>query len=129
MRDLYNNIGLTVAIPAAVYTADNTPAAIDLKGFEAAVVTLSIGVGGITFSTTNKIEFVLTHSDDDATYTAVQAADVQGPASVGTGGIVLSLTAAQAAATVAKIGYIGNKRFLKLLGEDDLTRNYRVWNF
>lgn len=117
MRDLHNNIGLAVALPAAAYDADNTPAAIDLQGFESAVVAISVGVGGITFTGTNKVEFKLTHSDDDSSYSAVTVADVLGLDSVGTGGIIHSLTAAHAAATVTKVGYIGGKRYLKLLAD------------
>lgn len=117
MRDLFNNLGLSVAIPAAEYDADNTPAAIDLQGFEGALAEISVGAGGITFSGTNKIEFKLTHSDDDSSYEAVTDADVQGLASVGTGGIILALTAAHASASVTKVGYVGGKRYLKLLAD------------
>lgn len=117
MRDLYSNLGIAIAIPAATYDADNTPAAVDLLGFDSALVELSIGVGGITFSGTNKVEFKLTHSDDNSSYDAVTLADVQGVESVGTGGIIKSLTAAHAAASVTKVGYVGNRRYLKLLAD------------
>lgn len=118
MRDLYNNLGFAIAIPAAEYDADSTPASIDLLGFDSAVIELSIGEGGITFSGTNKIEFKLTHSDSATEgFTAVTAADVLGVETVGTGGIVKALTAAHATPSVTKIGYIGNKRYLRLLAD------------
>lgn len=116
MRDPYNNIGFKVALPAAAYAADNTPAAIDLGDAAGAVLEISVGVGGITFSGTNKIEFILTHSDDNSTYTNVALADVIGPVSVSSG-IVMSLVAAHASADVTKIGYKGGKRYLKLLAD------------
>lgn len=116
MKDMYSNVAVVEAIAAATLAADNTPAAIDLAGYNSAMIVLSVGAGGITFSDTNKIEFVLTHSDDDTTYTAVALADVQGPTSVTTG-IVKSLVAAHAAGTVDRIGYIGGKRYLKLLAD------------
>ncbi len=73
--------------------------------------------GGITFSGSNKVEFVLTESDDDSTFTAVAAADVlHAPVTV-TSGIVYNLIAAHASATVTRIGYIGKKRYLKLLAD------------
>lgn len=119
-RDLASNISLIEAIAPAVLAADNTPAAIDLLDYGAAVLSLHIGVGGITFSSSNKIEFVLTHSDDDSTYTAVTADDLVkdslAPATI-TSGIIRSLTAAHAAATLQKLGYIGGKRYLKLLAD------------
>lgn len=113
-------------VPAAVFgpvamNADNTPAAIDLLGFQAATLLLQVGIGGITFDTTNKIEFKLTHSDDNSTYTAVAAADVllgtNADTSVGTGGIIKSLTAAQAAAAIVEVVYLGGKRYVKLLAD------------
>ncbi|WP_377299728.1 hypothetical protein [Rhizobium sp. SGZ-381] len=117
MKDLHSKVKRTVAIGCAVLSADNTPAAIDLQGYDSAEILLDIGVGGITFSGTNKIEFVLTHSDDDSTYTAVTLADMLGLASVGSGGIIKALTSAHAAAAVYRFGYKGNKRYLKLLAD------------
>jgi hypothetical protein len=116
MRDIVHNIGLVNAIDPAVYAADNTPAAIDLLGFDSAAIALHVGVGGITFNGTNKVEFILTHSDDDATYAAVVADDVQGVDSVASG-IIKALKTAHAAADVTKVGYVGGKRYLKLLAD------------
>jgi len=116
MRDIVHNIGLVNAIDPAVYAADNSPVAIDLLGFESAAIALHIGAGGITFNGTNKVEFVLSHSDDDVTYAPVVTDDVQGVDSV-TGGIIKALKTAHAAADVTKVGYIGNRRYLKLLAD------------
>ena len=116
MRDLHSNLAAAIALPAAAYAADNTPAAVDLSGFESAMLAIEVGVGGITFDGTNKVEFKLTHSEDDSSYDAVTADDVQG-VTVGAGGIVLSLIAAHAAATVTRVGYIGDRQFLKLLAD------------
>lgn len=121
MRDLMNNVSSVLAIGPVSLTADNTPAAIDLAGFDSAMIEIAVGIGGITFSSSNKIEFVLTHSKDNVTYSAVTADDVRlgtnADASVGTGGIVRSLVAAHAAPTVAKVGYIGPNRYLKVLAD------------
>jgi len=117
MKDLHNNVAVVEVLPPAAMTADNTPAALDLGGFRSAVLLLHVGIGGITFTGSNKIEFKLTHSDDDATYEAVTADDLDGVDSVGTGGIVKSLTSEQAAATLDKIAYKGGRRYLKLLAD------------
>lgn len=119
-RDQASSIFPVTAIVPAVLTADNTPAAIDLRGYHSATILLTIGVGGITFTGTNKIEFVLTHSDDDTTYTPVTdndvVKDVLAPDAI-TNGIVRALTAAHAAADVQKLGYVGGKRYVKLLAD------------
>lgn len=116
MRDLISNVSPVYAIPPATYNADNTPGAVDLRGFDSALFLIGVGVGGITFDGTNKVEFKLTHSDDDSTYTAVAQDDVQG-VTVGSGGIVRSLIAAHAAATITEVGYVGGKRYTKLLAD------------
>ncbi len=103
-------------LPPAVYIADNTPVSVDLSSGIAATLILQVGIGGITFTGSNKIEFVLTHSDDDVTYANVATADLVGVTGV-TGGIVRSLIAAHAAPSLTKIGYIGRKRYLKLLAD------------
>ena len=115
-KDFSTSISPVQAIGPAVIAADNTPAAIDLGNFGAAVINISVGVGGITFSDTNKIEFKLTHSDDDSTYDAVTQEDISG-VTVDTGGIVRSLVAAHAAASLTKVGYHGGKRYLKVLAD------------
>ncbi|MAM72600.1 MAG: hypothetical protein CMO29_02155 [Tistrella sp.] len=117
MKDIHSAMSVAVAIGNAVLTADNTPAAIDLRGYDAAEILLAIGAGGITFSGANKIEFKLTHSDDDVTYDAVDIGDVLGVASVGTGGIIKALIAAHADAAAYRFGYKGGRRYLKLLAD------------
>lgn len=120
MRDLASAL-VSFPVLNATLTADNTPAALDLIGFNAALILIQVGVGGITFDGSNKIEFKVTHSDDDSTYVAVAAADVvlgqNADASVGTGGIVRSLVAAHGAISSAEISYVGGKRYLKVLAD------------
>jgi len=116
MRDLANLISAAALIEAAVYDADSTPASVDLAGFGSAVILLHVGVGGITFTDANKIEFVLSHSDDGTNFDPVAATDVQGVDSV-ENGIVKALTAAHADDDVTKIGYMGGRRYLKLLAD------------
>lgn len=99
MRDLMNDIGFVQAVVPQVLTATNTSAAIDLLGFAAAVIRISAGaiVGAGNF--TPKLQECATSG---GTYTDVVAADLNG-----------TFPAALAASTGYKVGYIGNKRFLK----------------
>lgn len=115
MKDIHSDMLAALAFAPNVYTDDPTALTIDLRGYDAAEIILAVGVGDITFSGTNKIEFKLTHSDDDSTYTAVELKDVLGVASVGTGGIIKALTSAHAAAAAYRFGYKGGKPYLKLL--------------
>lgn len=117
MKDIHSSMSAAVAIGAALLSADNTPASISLIGYDAAEILLTVGAGGIVFSGTNKIEFKLTHSDDDVTYTAVELKDVLGVDAVGTGGIIKALVAAHADPAVYRFGYKGGKPYLKLLAD------------
>lgn len=118
MRDLISNTAASILIAAAALDADNTPAAVSVAGFDGAVIDIHVGIGGITVTGTNKVEFKLTHGDAAAgAFTAVALADVQGIDAVGTGGIIKSLITAHAAADVTRVGYIGGKAFLKLLAD------------
>jgi len=115
MQDIHSCLFAQI-VDNATLSADNTPAAIDRQGYDAAEILLLIGIGGITFTVTNKIEFVLTHSDDNVTYTNVTTADMLG-VTVASGGIIKALTAAHAAANAYRFGYKGGKRYLKLLAD------------
>lgn len=116
MRDMHSNVAVATLIGAAALAADNTPASVDLAGYNSAEIVLAIGVGGITFSGTNKVEFKLTHSDDDSAYSDVTTDDMLG-VTVASGGIIKSLVAAHAAAASYRFGYKGGKRYLKLLAD------------
>ena len=116
MKDMHSGVSVATLIAAAALNADNTPVAVDLAGYQSAEILLAIGAGGITFSGSNKVEFVLTHSDDDSTYTAVATADMIG-VTVASGGIIKSLVAAHAAGASYRFGYKGGKRYLKLLAD------------
>lgn len=116
MHDLHSHISVDTLIGNATLGADNTPAAVDLQGFDAAEILLAIGIGGITFSGTNKIEFVLTHSDDNSSYSNVTDADMIGVSGI-SNGIIKTLNSAHAAAAHYRYGYKGNKRYLKLLAD------------
>lgn len=117
MQELKTGYGLApaVLIANATYGADSTPVAVDCAGYNAAIIELAIGVGGITFSGTNKIEFVLEHSDDNSTWANVTTADMIGVTV--TDGIIRSLVAAKAAADVAFYAYQGNRRYLRLTAD------------
>ncbi len=120
--DLKHNIKVLNAITPAVLDADNTEVEIDTDGFKSVTVQTNFGIGGITFSASNKVEFKLTECDTSGgAYTAVAEDDVIMPygESWASGGIIRSLIAAKAAidTEVHAVGYRGKKRYLKLLAD------------
>ena len=119
--DFASNLKAVSAVPPAVYDSDQASSALDtsLYPFKALTLEIYVGVGGISFDSSNKIEFVLTHSDDDQTYVAVTNDDVvfAYPALVGAGGIVKSLVAAHASPDITVVGYRGKKRYVQVTAD------------
>jgi hypothetical protein len=113
MKDAHSMMTAQAVVGAGTYTSTQTGAAVDKVGYESVEFILAIGVGGITFNGTNKIEFVMEDSDDNSAWAAVETADVLGVDSV-TSGIVKALTAAHAAAGVYRVGYKGDKRYSRI---------------
>lgn len=117
MRDMSGGTASSFLINPATTAADNTPAVTSLASYNGARINVQVGVGGITFSGTNKVEFILKHGDlaDGSDQAAVAAADVAGVTA--TSGIIRSLIAAHAAASVTSLSYVGTKQYLSCLAD------------
>lgn len=97
MKDIKNNIDAVTSIKSAAHTATVNGAGADLRGFDAAMVFISVGT--ITDGThTPKVE----ESDDNSSWSDVAATDLQGT------------LAALATDTDQRVGYIGNKRYIRV---------------
>ncbi|MBK1656849.1 hypothetical protein [Paracraurococcus ruber] len=116
LRTISTRLAPAITLAAQTAAATVTGTSVDLQGFGAVSFQLAIGVGGITFTGTNRVDFSVEHSDDNSTWVAATAAEVNLPGGFtwATGGIVRSLTAAKAAADVQEIDYIGNRRYVRL---------------
>ncbi len=111
MKDMHSGLSAVVAIGAAVLSATTTSQAIDLQGNHGAELLLAIGQGGITFTASKKIEFILSHSDDGSTFTEVADRDLLGVTGV-EGGVLCTLKKLHDEAGVYRYGYKGGKRYL-----------------
>ena len=105
MRDIANNLGIVQAVAPAVLSASDTSPGIDLLGFNSAMVVINTGAIVSSGDFTPKLQ------ESDAAgsgYTDVAAGDLVG-----------TFPASLAADSVVKVGYIGNKRYLRTV----LTKN------
>jgi len=102
-------------------TATETPSAgVDLQGYSAATVICSIGtITNIGMSPIPSWTFKLEESDDDSTYTAVDAGDMlldygnnDGSAS---SGVFATIDAADEDDANYSVGYIGSKRYVRVV--------------
>ena len=95
-RDLVNNEDYVQSVAPAAYAASVNGAGVDLRDFDGAMMV--VDPGAVTDGThTPKMQ----ESDDDSTYTDVAAADME------------KTLAAIAASTVQRVGYKGNKRYVR----------------
>ena len=104
MKDLLSKIKFLEAAAPAVAAADIEGESIDLQGFESCVFGAVIGAGA--YEATKKVGLVLEESDDDDTYTAVDAADYDGD--------LTAVAATIAANEYRLIQYRGYKRYVRL---------------
>jgi hypothetical protein len=111
-RDLHDNLSAVIAVLPATLTATPTDISVDTLGFRGAMVAFYIGVGGITFTGTNRIDLVLEHSLDNTNWTAVTQADVVGQ-TITANGTYRSIIALKAAADVTEISYVGGRRYIR----------------
>lgn len=117
MKDIHSGVTSLVALAAAALSADTNGPTIDLKGFDGCLLVLNVGVGGITFSGTNKVDFILQESDDGSAWTAVADRDILGQAATVVDGKVRTLSAAHAAAATYRFGYKGYKRYVRIVAD------------
>ena len=107
MRDLYRNVLVTQVFNPAVSSTTRTSAAVDLQGFNSLCMLISLGASGDTLSGSVFWTLKLTHSDDDAVYSDVTAADLANA----------SATVVVNSASLDKMthvfGYLGSKRYVK----------------
>jgi hypothetical protein len=106
MRDIVSNIGVVQTVAPAVHSITSTSNLIDLLGFQSAAVIINTGAIAGDGNFTAKLQ----ESDTDQTgdFADVAAADLIG-----------SFPASLEAQSVVKVGYIGNKRYLRTV----LTKN------
>ena len=115
MRDLANRVKEVAVLVPVVQNATVTSSAIDLLGFNSAMIVVSTGIEGVTLSSSVHWTFILQHSDDDSTYTDVTASTDVTDGSVDSDGIFLKLDDNAETPQVSAIGYIGGKRYLKVI--------------
>jgi hypothetical protein len=103
------------SLNAIAKTTDTDCTAVDSKGFSSVTHVVNVGANGITFSSTNKVEIELEHSDDNATFTDVTSnTDVVG-GTVGTNGLWQTIDADGDCNAVYAIGYVGGKRYSRVV--------------
>ena len=119
MKDLSNNINPAVSLAAAVRSAAANGTGVDLQGYESATVLVDVGAEGDTLSSSVYFEISLEESDDNSTFTDVaQASIIDG--TIAAGGIFLKLDGTaggnpDTAGGIFRVGYVGNKRYLRVV--------------
>lgn len=105
MRDLMHDLGVVQALAPVAVAADNTGSAIDLKGFNGAMILLEVGV-----VTDGVYAFELQESD---TTTSGDFAAVADKDLIGTEKTGIATGAGNGGASVYKLGYKGGKRYIR----------------
>lgn len=99
-RDLASNIGIASTLAPVDYAATTKGTAVDLLGFNSAAVV--VNTGAITAAGLYAVSVQESDTTTDGDFAAVDASQLVG-----------SLPAALEAASAYKVGYIGNKRYIR----------------
>ncbi len=104
LRDVASGLAPVASIVPAVQSATATGTGVDIRGYDSAAVLINTGaiVSSGNFTPT------LEESDDDSSYSAVAAADLEGV-----------FPSALAASSAYVVGYVGDKRYIRCV----LTKN------
>lgn len=100
MKDLYNNQKAMQSLVPASRTATANGTGVDIEGYKSAMAVIDAGA---ISGTDPAFTFELQESDDNSTYTAVAAADLQGAEPV-----------VESGSEIHQVGYIGTKRYLRV---------------
>ena len=116
MRDMHNNVLVGVSLYEHDFNSDETGDGVDLLGFDSAEILL-FASRGVAFNNTNHIDFVVEHSDDDSTYTAVGTSDIigaEGGAVPSSGQVWRVPNGSARTQWTENIGYLGGKRYVRV---------------
>ena len=100
MRDLASSIGVVQTLAPVDYSATTKGTAVDLQGFDSAAVV--VNTGAITSSGKYVVSVQESDTTTDGDFGNVDAKDLLG-----------ALPAELAATSAYKIGYVGNKRYIR----------------
>jgi hypothetical protein len=116
MKDLHNKISAVSLLDSITVSTTQTITDIDLAGCNSCELLFNIGLdAGTGLSSSHKIVFVLSDSDDGTTYTAVEDADMLGVSSI-TSGTILTIDATDEDNALYSFGYVGGQRYLQIVG-------------
>ena len=103
LRDLVSTIAAKLSLsPAARVTGTSTGTAVDLRGYDSAVIAVSFGAYTDGTHTPS-----VQHSTDGSTYTTVAAADLSGS--------LTAVSSSGGANSMQTVGYIGSARYLRVV--------------
>lgn len=107
MKDLFHDVLVSQHVAPVVATTTKTSTAIDLQGYQSAMISVALGQSGDTLSGTVLWTLRVEHSSDNLSYTSVTASDmIDGKSSV-------VVDAPSEDETIISFGYIGSKRFVR----------------
>jgi len=112
---IYSDIKQVKALAAATYTADADGATIDRQGAEDLTLTAVVGVSADTLDGSNYILLEVEHSDNGTDWSDCANADLTASVTGATTGTFAKLDAMTEDDTVYKVGYIGGKRYVRIV--------------
>lgn len=114
-RDISQNLKVSQILDPATLTADANSSSVDSQGFRSLMLVANIGESGDTLSSSVKIELEVEESSDNSTWTDVADADLIDAVSGTNDGTFALIDAPAEDDSVYKVGYIGDKRYVRVV--------------
>lgn len=115
LNDIKDNVKVVSMIDPASYTATKSDGSIiDLQGYDSCVVCVQTGAIA-TADGSNYVTFTISEGDDAALGDAATATAIQGSFAV------LNSTSADDSMILSKVGYVGTKRYIRVVATETGT--------
>lgn len=115
LRDIHNDMDAALLASQLIGVATVNSASVDRQGFNGKEIVVAAAAAGDTLGVADYYEAFLQESDNNADWNACVSADVLFPADLAANGRFLLINTNAKAGKAYRIGYKGNKRYIRVV--------------
>ncbi len=112
-REIVSKLNVVQTLDPQVYNSDQNSDSSDMQGFDSLMIITNVGISADTLNGSNTIELELEESVDDSVWTDVADVDIITAVAGANDGTFALINDAAEDEQAYKVGYIGNKRYVR----------------
>jgi hypothetical protein len=113
--DAKNKVAFAISLAPAVRTADANGASVDTQDSVGVAAVVHVGASGDTLSGTVFVDLELQHSDNGTDFIACLDSEIDAPVVGSNTGTFARIDAPGEANAIYKVGYLGQKRYVRVV--------------